>query len=82
MQQPHLLTGVLHKKLELLVPHGRPVAARVAGGILLSAPEGLRSHLDAAVGVALPGEAPHRQIAGLQQGHLRRQPVMLPVPPS
>ena len=65
-----LLAGVFHEKLELLVPHRRPVAAGMAGGVLLAAPEGLRADLDPAVRVALPGEAPHRQVPGLQQGDL------------
>ena len=66
----YLGAGIFHKELELLVPDRCSVAARVAGGIFLAASERLRAQPEPAVGVALPGEAPHRQIPGFQQCHL------------
>lgn len=51
MQIPgsHLLAGVFHKELELLIPHRSAVAPRMAGVIILPASKGLRAHFDATV---------------------------------
>lgn len=68
-----LLCGVGDQKVELLVPEGRFVAALAAGGILPAAAHDLGAQAQAAVGVALPGEPPHPQVARLYQVHLCQQ---------
>ena len=58
--------------MEFLVPEGRFVAAPMAGGIILAAAHDLGPQAQAAVGVALPWEPPHTQVAGLNQVHLQQ----------
>ena len=70
----HLAGCVSDQEVELLVPDWSFVAASVASGMISPAAHHLRPQAQAAVGVALPGETPHGQIASLHKIHLSRQP--------
>lgn len=67
---PDLCGMVCDKEMELLIPNRGFVAAPVAGGSILAAAHHLRAQAQPAVGVALPGEPPHRQVACLHQVYL------------
>lgn len=60
-----LSSGVSDQEMELLVPDGCLVAASMTGGVIFAAAHDLGAQAEAAVGVALPGKPPHRQVACL-----------------
>mmetsp|Transcript_731 Transcript_731/g.2185 ORF Transcript_731/g.2185 Transcript_731/m.2185 type:complete len:300 (-) Transcript_731:1092-1991(-) len=66
-----LCLQILHQKGPLLVPHGVAVAAGVGGVVVAATVLGLAAQLQAAPGVAGPGETPHRQRPCLHQRHLQ-----------